>query len=351
MKNIFLLIAVLCAIHLGCNSNAGVDPHLTQEEILEQQLRQINTVVGKWKIRRNTKDFLQTNACELVSVEFTEEGKFILKLGFDEEGTFEQVYFSGRYDLVFDEEATTEVRIDRILLMNDDYQETNNPPETGQVATLTDLVIENETGIRFSLQLGPSTDADCATEQPLSVAANKEAEIAPDAPEGSNGQLLLQEWRLIDVQAFIRDTEEDVNVYCQFLADQYEFYCRNEESGPIAADCSQPHTITFTFTGYGTYLITVFDQNLDVLEYIEGQWRWHPDPIWPAYERFQVIDSASEWNSVAEEDIQDLVIIALTEGELQIDESFEDVNIRYFFQGSDMTIPANTCGDLNTFLE
>ena len=356
MKKIFLLGIFL--ILAACSSNAGVDPHLTQEEILEQQLRQVNTIVGKWKIRRDSKSFAYTNSCQLVSIEFTEEGKFILKLSYEDTDGSEEVYFRGLYFIAFNPDTTTEVSVDRVLLMTDDYTQGASLPETGQIATLTDISIESDTGIAFDLSLGSATDAVCNTQDPLSIQAAKEAEIAPDAPEGSNGQLLLREWRLIDLTVTLPSETEGSSVYCQFLADQFAYYCLEENGESTTDTCVQPHTMTFTFTGYGTYLITVFDIDLNPIDYMEGQWRWQPDSS--SFERFQVIDTEEDWTSATAEDIQDLSIHRLSEDIFQVDEqssmdapdgSEVTVLLRYFFQTADQPIPANSCGDLNDYLE
>lgn len=358
MKKIFLLWIGLMLLTAGCSSNAGVDPHLTQEEILELQLMHVNTIVGKWNIRRDSKSFAYTNNCQLVSIEFTEEGKYILKLSYDDTDGPEEVYFRGLYFIVFNSDSTTEVAVDRVLLMNDDYTQESTLPATGQIATLTNISIESDTGIAFDLSLGSATDAVCNTQNPLSIQAAKEAEIAPDAPEGSNGQLLLREWRLIDLTVTVPSETEGSSVYCQFLADQFAYYCLEENGESSTETCVQPYTLTFTFTGYGTYLVTVFDIDLNPIDYIEGQWRWQADSS--AYDRFEVIDTGIDWADATQEDIQELSIHTLSEDLFQVDEqsaldapdgSEVSVLLRYFFQTADQPIPANSCGDLNDYLE
>ena len=358
MKKITFLFVCVSLLWVGCNSNAGVDPHLTQEEILEQQLRQVNTIVGKWKIRRDNKYFEQTNSCELVSVEFTEEGTFILKLGYDNAGEFEEVFFRGLYFIAFNPDTTTQVSVDRVLLMQDDYQQESTLPQTGQVATLTNISVESETGISFELSLGSATNSVCNPQTEVAVQVAKEAELAPDAPEGSNAELITGEWRLIDLSATLASETSGTSVYCEFLADQYAYYCLEEGGESNTDNCTQPYTVTFTFTAYGTYLITVFDRDLHPIDYLEGQWRWHTDS--PNYDRFQVLDIETDWDNATADDIQELTIHELTDGQLQINErsvqeapdgSEVSVELRYFFQPADLPIPANSCGDLNDYLE
>ena len=65
------------------------------------------------------------------------------------------------------------------------------------------------------------------TGEAVNLSGDKEPELAPDAAENSNHQLIQNEWRLVSVLATIGE-EQNQEVICRFFEDDFYNRCFDE---------------------------------------------------------------------------------------------------------------------------
>ena len=134
------------------------------------------------------------------SLEFTSEGKYILKVLDINDSSKEPRFFNGVYVISFDESDPTKVEVDQIFLMQENYNEEASLPQIGSIATFDSIEISEQGELSFNVAFGEAQDF-CYVDQNLSIDARKEEPIVSDAPEGSNHFKIQKQWRLIRVDA------------------------------------------------------------------------------------------------------------------------------------------------------
>lgn len=348
-KSFWLIITSL--ILTSCGSGSGTDPHLTAQELLElQELAEVS-LVGKWKLRRptrsiSTKTFIATNSCDVYQIEFLDNDTYLLNISYTSTGSSELSYqlYRGKYDIAFTD-SDTEVTIDRVVLLGNDYLPSTNVPDQGTVATLTEIEIDDiADNISFSIKLEADTAALCLTDAVVSLSGDKEEKIEINAPEDSNHKKILNEWRMVEVVTSIGESSSSSDP-CQFFLEEFIDRCVDEETNEVQANCFQPTTLTLLFSDYGTYLLIYYDVYGNILSSEEGEWRWLPNAD-SEYTFFQVRFEEDSW-----EDATVLEVSELTETTLRVVEPFDfegnqgDGTIRYNFQLASLPFTNSSCTD------
>ena len=185
MKNFFYIAFIFSLLFfIGCSPKAGIDPHLSVEEKIEIKEEFNSFFVGKWNIENNSGGSSKSTVqCYINSLEFTSEGKYILKVSDLNDSSKEPRFFNGVYVISFDESDPTKVEVDQIFLMQENYNEEASLPQIGSIATFDSIEISEQGELSFNVAFGEAQDF-CFVDQNLSIDARKEEPIVSDAPEG-----------------------------------------------------------------------------------------------------------------------------------------------------------------------
>ncbi|MGB1449965.1 MAG: hypothetical protein ACPG8F_09025 [Flavobacteriaceae bacterium] len=351
MKTIFRTgLALLSILLLSCGTSSGVDPHLSVEE--QQEEMQVN-LVGKWKIRRPQPigsgkiGGWAVADCTVDQIEFFDNNNYILNLSsLDESGLALSKIYRGKYDLLF-EETGDEVRLEKIVLMEQNYLSGSNFPIQGSIATIDEIEL-SERSVSFRIQLEEGTSEFCSTAAAVALSGDKEEPVAPDAAEDSNHVRFINEWRLIRVTttAVGPDVPSDGELICGLLEGEYYDRCFDAPTGGYAEDCRPATSITLLISEYGTYLFNYFDAEENLLSTEQGDWRWRTDT--EEYTVFNVKDPDETFN----EDSIRIAIIELTETSLQLSEIQEgeegSITLTYSFQLASLDYNGIDCSNYST---
>ena len=335
----------------SCGSGkSGIDPHLSFEE--QQELTEVN-LVGKWKLRPRNIGSIGSklvNNCQIESIEFFDDRSYLLNVFASTQGDTLRKIYRGTYDLLF-EENNNELSLTRVVLMQRNYVSGSTFPTTGSVATIDNIVLEDDT-IQFRIQLGQDTTGFCTTSSPIEVSGDKEDKVTEDTTQGTNNDRIQNEWRLIGVEAQVDQDENQsgsTQSICYFFEDEFYDRCYDENTESFDDDCPQAVTTTLLISGYGTYLFTYFDALGNDLSTEQGDWRWRTDTE-ERYSAFEVKDSSESFS----DDGTIVSIVSLTETTMVLEESTDEydeegnqirVLFRYTFQLASLSFQDNACGD------
>ena len=89
----------------------------------------------------------------------------------------------------------------------------------------------------------------------MNLSGDKEPELAPDAAENSNHQLIQNEWRLVSVLATIEEEQNQGDL--SLFEDDFYNRCFDEMTGEFSQYCPLAVTTTLLISGYGTYLSVI----------------------------------------------------------------------------------------------
>lgn len=353
MKNISIFLNALVILFiLSCGNSSGTDPHLSIEE--QQEELEIN-LVGKWKIRRPistglTNKLATPAECSLNEIEFFDDRSYIFSVSVSSDSGEEvKKVYRGNYDVSFDEQEGEQV-VSKIVLMQADYTSSSTFPETGSIATLDEIVL-SETNVSFRLRFGEGTNDFCLTGEAVNLSGDKEPELAPDAAENSNHQLIQNEWRLVSVLATIEE-EQNQEVICRFFEDDFYSRCFDEMTGEFSQDCPQAVTTTLLISGYGTYLFSYFDAAAVLISTEQGTWRWRTDTTAP----YTIFDVANE-DETFEESNQSIEIVSIDDANMTLIENAEGTDeegntfsfsVRYVLQLASLPYQVSECGDFSS---
>lgn len=278
---------VLSLVLWACGTNSGIDPHLSLDEV--EQLTEIN-LVGKWKIRRPSSFKLdvglKNNTCTIEEIEFFSDGGYLLIATTQESNGEEKKIYRGNYGVAYTEN-NDEYTLNRIVLMDANYTLGNTVPQTGTIATLTELDLSS-TDISFTAVLGEGTQSFCSEGSAISLSGEKSEPVAPEADETSNHALLTQTWRLTQISATVEgvtDPNGTTQNVCYFFEQERENRC-DDGNGTVASNCPYAASLTLLISEYGTYLFTYYGFSGEVLTEELGDWRWRTTS--PMYTEFEV---------------------------------------------------------------
>jgi len=333
---------------IGCSPKAGIDPHLSVEEKIEIKEEFNSLFVGKWNIENNSDNSSKGIAqCYINSLEFTNEGKYILKVSDLNDPSKRPRFFNGVYLIIFDESDPTKIEVDKVFLMQENYNEEASLPEIGSVATFDSINISDQGDLSFNVSFGQQTSEFCNVGQKLSIDARKEEPIISDAPEDSNHFKIQKQWRLIRIDAQSSgngDTSVISDPLCKLFEEEWESRCVETPENPTSEGCYPSNTVVITFTGYGTYLWTFYDVQGKPVHYEDGRWRWvEKSP--QDYSQFEVdFDQSQEYN-------QTISIVELSDDNFVVEErQQETVNgvvfeliFKYGFQPASFNFTPSNC--------
>ena len=348
MKNFFYIAFIFSLLFfIGCSPKAGIDPHLSVEEKIEIKEEFNSFFVGKWNIENNSGGSSKSTVqCYINSLEFTSEGKYILKVSDLNDSSKEPRFFNGVYVISFDESDPTKVEVDQIFLMQENYNEEASLPQIGSIATFDSIEISEQGELSFNVAFGEAQDF-CYVDQNLSIDARKEEPIVSDAPEGSNHFKIQKQWRLIRVDAQSGGNGETTSIsdpLCKLFVEEWESRCEETPENPTSEGCYPSNTVVITFTEYGTYLWTFYDVQGKPVHFEDGRWRWvEKSP--QDYSQFEVdFDQSQEYNQI-------ISIVELSDTNFVVEERQEEtVNgvtfeliFKYGFQPSSFNFVPTDC--------
>lgn len=349
LRNFFYLTFIFLLFSLvGCRPKSGIDPHLTAEEVLEIKEEFNSLFVGKWNVENGSKSSSKSSGqCYIMSLEFTNEGKYILKVGDANDNSKGPRFFNGVYLISFDQSDPTKIEVDKVFLMQDNYDEEASLPQIGSIATFDSIKISNEGGLSFNVTFGQETSNFCSVGQNLTVDASKEEPLVSDAPEDSNHFKIQKRWRLIriDAQSGTDGSTQNIpNPLCKLFEEEWESRCVETPENPTSEGCYASNTVVITFTGYGTYLWAFYDVQGKPAHFEEGSWRWvEKSP--QDYSQFEVgFDESENYSQI-------ISILELTENSFVAEERQQEtingvtseVIYKYGFQPADLNYTPSNC--------
>lgn len=318
MKKIILLFSITLILSCSKDDSATVTatvPELSIEQEVILKTENEKKLIGKWNFNSLSGRVLET--CEINSIEFSEENTFILKLNITG-GTSNVEYVQGHYYIIFAEATVDDVPIERIILFNAPVTDENSIPESGNVATFTNIVFDAQGDVSFTFQAESEINNFCATApQNLSAEQAEQIVVVESVLPDSNQALLINTWRITGNSESINGQATDYTI-CDWFADSTEDLCYSSELNNIDPNCSfisDPiNDIVVSITAYGTYFMT-FSNSSGPVDYEEGEWNWVGDG-------FNKISITFEENGQQETDI--LQINSVSSGSLVLSASGTD---------------------------
>ena len=142
-----------------------------------------------------------------------------------------------------------------------------------KIATLTDIVVTesgNELNASFEVVFNIPDDYEdwpCGASLSGDYTASKEEPVsgAENATEDSNFAKLVNTWSAVAY----------TNSQGATLADIYNYYCIDEETGEEYEDCDTPASIEVSFSAYGSYIFTTADRNGETIEVYVDSWEFN----------------------------------------------------------------------------
>ena len=323
MKKTYLLILFLsiCACGKDDPKMPVVDPPATTQPPTttspttttpsapteEEQKEQLETnLVGKWDFTASTKN----TSCSVAEIQFFANRLYSLKLSKNEGET---VLYRGKFDLAYRSENDS-LKVDKMVLMDNDYVSNGSLPDQGSIATLTELQL-GESSLQLHLQLGSNTVDFCGEPASQNLDGTKAEDIAAGAAEGSNHFLIQQEWRwvgLFDVGEGDRSPETPHQNLCDYLAEGFNKRCR-DQNGELIENCHQTGSFTVLYSAYGTAMLSYFNPQGELFYTRQDYWRWKEDTAKP----YSALEFRLE-NQTFEETAVTRHIIDVTENSLSL---------------------------------
>ena len=267
MKKIYSLLLLTTLALVGCSSNDDTPAEAFTLEatgtVADQTPEEARkTINGKWNVGGSSS---KSNAakglsCTFVGIEFTED-RFAIAIDVADEDDYAIAY--GTYELTegSDGNVTSVDLYERIDGTN--YK----------IATLTDIVVtENGNDLNASFEVvfnipDDYEDWPCGESLSGDYTASKEEPVngAENATEDSNFAKLVNTWNAVTY----------TNSQGATLADLFNYYCIDEETGEEFPDCDTPTTLEVSFSAYGSYIFTVADSSGETVEAFVDSWEFN----------------------------------------------------------------------------
>ena len=309
MKKIHLLFAITISLLLfNCSKNdPPAEEVLSEAEITASKEINHEKFAGKWDFSSSSAKSMAT--CNVNWIEFmlntdvirdNSYGKFNMKLDVTG-GTseFVQGYYYIRYDL-----TANDVPIDRVMLFDTKIENgsTNDGPESGNIATFTNIKFDTQGGITFTFLPEANVSEFCSIE-PVQLSAEKSPVFVPEQTiaQGvrNNLESVLGSWLFFDLGVTYNGSPvgiaEGYTHFCYWLDAETKEFCSDgyDAIGQPIVDttCSllsptlNPIRLAkVTITKYGSYFLSYYDVSGVRVSLIDGTWR-----LWGEYEVFSIV--------------------------------------------------------------
>jgi hypothetical protein len=267
MKKIYSILLLVSLTLVGCSSN---DDNPTEAFTLEatgtvadqtpEEARK--TINGKWNVGASSSKFSAAKGqnCTFVGIEFTED-RFAIAI--DVAGYDDYAIAYGTYELTEGSDGN--------VSSVDLYESINGT--SYKIASLTDIVVTesgSELNASFDVVFNIPDDYEdwpCGASLSGDYTASKEEPVsgAESASEDSNFAKLVNTWNAVSY----------TNSQGATLADVFNYYCIDEETGERIPDCDTPTTIEVSFSAYGSYIFSVSDRNGETVEVYVDSWEFN----------------------------------------------------------------------------
>jgi hypothetical protein len=268
MKKIYSLLLLVSLIAVGCSSNDDDTPTeaftlqatgTVADQTPEEARKTIN---GKWTVGGSSSKSIAAKGlnCTFVGIEFTDD-RFAIAI--DVAGYDDYAIAYGTYELT----EGSDGNVDSVDL----YESINGT--NYKIATLTDIVVTesgNELNASFEVVFNIPDDYEdwpCGASLSGDYTASKEEPVngAENATEDSNFAKLVNTWSAVAY----------TNSEGATLADIYNYYCIDEETGEEYENCDTPASIEVSFSAYGSYIFTTANRSGETIEVYVDSWEFN----------------------------------------------------------------------------
>ena len=305
IKKIHLLFAITISLLLfNCSKNdPPAEEVLSEAEITASKEINYEKFAGKWDFSSSSTSAKSMVTCNVNWIEFmlntdvirdNSYGKFNMKLDVTG-GTseFVQGYYYIRYDL-----TANDVPIDRVILFDTEIENvsTNDEPESGNIATFTNIKFDTQGGITFTFLPEANVSEFCSIE-PVQLSAEKSPVFVPEQTiaQGvrNNLESVLGSWLFFDLGVTYNGgpvgIAEGYTHFCYWLDAETKEFCSDgyDAIGQPIVDttCSllsptlNPIRLAkVTITKYGSYFLSYYDVSGVRVSLIDGTWRPWGEP-------------------------------------------------------------------------
>ncbi|MEN8769208.1 MAG: hypothetical protein ABF261_02555 [Candidatus Arcticimaribacter sp.] len=267
MRKIYSLLLFSALTLVGCSSDNDTPEQAFELEatgtVAEQTPEEAKkTINGKWTVGGSSSKFSAAKGlnCTFVGIEFTDD-RFAIAIevaGYDD---YALAY--GTYELTEDSDGN--------VASVDLYE--NIDGTSYKIATLTDIVVtESGSELNASFDVVFNIPADyedwpCGVSLSGDYTASKDEPVsgAEQADEDSNFAKLVNTWVATGY----------TNSYGNTLADAFNSFCIDEETGEEYEDCEVPTSLEVSFSAYGSYIFTAADSSGEIVEIYVDSWEFN----------------------------------------------------------------------------